>query len=221
MDGHGNAVVDGALLTALTPDGQYTPGRSLEFVATFGAAANQHVGLGVDVNNVARWAMFSTMGTTNTLYARTNNDGVAVDTQLTGNFVGGAHRYRIDWTGDSVVFSIDGTIVHTQSVAIGGTMRPLASDYTVGGAAVTVDWLRMSPYPATGTFTSRVHDAGSVVDWRTFDASATTPAGTGVTYEVRTGNTAIADDGTWSTFTSIADGATSPAPRATSSTARR
>ena len=29
-------------------------------------------------------------------------------------------------------------------------MRPIASDLTAGGPELTVDWMRMSPYPASG-----------------------------------------------------------------------
>ena len=39
-------------------------------------------------------------------------------------------------------------------------MRPLASDLNAGGPDLAVDWLRMSPYPGSGTFDSRVFDAG-------------------------------------------------------------
>ena len=40
-------------------------------------------------------------------------------------------------------------------------MRPLASDRTNGGGNLVLDWMRMTPYAASGTFTSRVLDAGS------------------------------------------------------------
>ena len=38
----------------------FAAGRSLEFNATFGAAAFQHAGLGVDYNDSPNWVMFST-----------------------------------------------------------------------------------------------------------------------------------------------------------------
>ena len=64
----------------------------------------------------------------------------------------------------------------------------------------------MSPYPAIGTFLSRIHDAGAAADWGSLDYTATTPAGTAVGLEVRTGDTAT-PDGSWSAFTAVADGA--------------
>ena len=97
-----------------------------------------------------------------------------------------------------------------QPVAITGDMRPVVSDFNAGGAAVVVDWLRMSPYAASGTFTSRVLDAGAPVDWRTLDVTDTTPPGTAISYEVRTGDTTDPDDGTWSAFTPVADGGDIP-----------
>ncbi len=53
------ATVDGARLAT---DASFTPGRSLEFVATFGAATFQHVGFGQLLENIAGeyWAMFGT-----------------------------------------------------------------------------------------------------------------------------------------------------------------
>ena len=39
------------------------------------------------------------------------------------------------------------------------------SGYNNGGAAVTVEWVRMSPYAASGTFRSRVFDSGRTSTW--------------------------------------------------------
>ena len=103
--GGGAVVVDGALLAT---DATYGPGRSIEFDATFGAATFQHAGFGVDVNNVNRWAMFSTNNTTDTVFARTNNGGVESLDPIPGALVGSSHRYRIDWLSNAVVFSVDG-----------------------------------------------------------------------------------------------------------------
>lgn len=49
------------------------------------------------------------------------------------------HRFRIDWTATAVVFSIDGTQVASHSITLAGSMRPIASDYTIGGAALMID----------------------------------------------------------------------------------
>ena len=57
---------------------------------------------------------------------------------------------------------MDGALVDTQAADFGTTqMRPLASDFNSGGPNLSVDWLHLSPYPASGTFDSRVFDAGA------------------------------------------------------------
>ncbi len=110
----------------------YGPGQSLEAVATFGASTNHHVGFGVDLAFTARWAIFSTKNTTNTLFARTHDGSSAVDANLGTGWLGVPHRYRIDWNEASIDFYIDGALVHSQPVTIGDPMRPIASD-SAGG----------------------------------------------------------------------------------------
>ena len=63
----------------------------------------------------------------------------------------------------------------------------------------------MSPYPGSGTFDSRVFDAGvgQTADWGALSWNSATPAGTGIAISVRTGDTPT-PDGTWSAFTPIA-----------------
>ena len=129
--GGGAVAVNGALLAT---DGTYAPGRSLEFVATFGAETFQHVGFAVDFNLVTRWAMFSTNNSSTTLFVRTHNGSTAANIPLAGSLIGSPHRYRIDWSSGQVVFSVDGVVVHTETVAITGEMRPVASDAFTGGA---------------------------------------------------------------------------------------
>ena len=67
---------------------------------------------------------------------------------------------------------------------------------------------RSSPYayPTSGTFTSRVFDAGdSRATWRTLTAALDTPAGTGVTFEARTGNTPT-PDASWTAWQPVGAG---------------
>jgi hypothetical protein len=106
--------------------------------------------------------------------------------------------YRIEWTATDVEFSVDGNLVHTETVAIAGPLRPGISDFSAGGGSIKVDWLAMSPSPASGTFESAVHDAGTAkAVWSTLTATGTDLAG--VTYETRTGNTPT-PDGSWSAY---------------------
>ena len=51
----------------------FAPGRSVEFVATFGAEMFQHAGFVGDETFASPWAIFSTFNTTDSLYARTSN----------------------------------------------------------------------------------------------------------------------------------------------------
>ena len=153
--------MNGALVGTAT---LYGPGRSLEFVATFQPKPLQHAGFGNDLNNTP-WAIFGT-GTAGTgLQARTYDGTAFTDHTITGNWLGSPHRYRIDWTATNVVFSIDGQVADTQNVAITANLRPVVSDYNAGGSSLSVDWLRMSPYAAAGTFVSRVFDASTSANW--------------------------------------------------------
>jgi Glycosyl hydrolases family 16 len=116
---------------------------SLEFVATFTGDPWQHIGFGFDYN-AAPWIIFSTFQG-DQLYARTNTEsGQAIDTPIPGAWFGTPHRYRIDWQPTQVVFSIDGTVVETHAAQIGVSLRPLVSDFNVGGV-LTIDSLEMTP----------------------------------------------------------------------------
>jgi hypothetical protein len=151
------------------------------------------------------WAMFGTANTGTQLYARLNNPGVeTVDLPLGAASLDTPHLYRIEWkaTPDSMIFSIDGASVARRAVSIVQQMRAGISEYNIGGPAVVVDWIRRSPYAASGTFTSRVFDAGVPATWDAMTWTAGTPAGTGLALLVRTGDTAV-PDGSWTTFTSV------------------
>ena len=82
-----------------------------------------------------------------------------------------------------------------------------------------MDWLRVGPYAATGTFTSRVIDAGAPSNWDALSWDATVPTGTTLVVKVRTGNTAV-PDATWTAWATVAasGGAVRQRPRATCST---
>ncbi len=196
----GAVFVDGARAAT---NSYYDAGRIIEFVATFQPEAFQHVGLGQDLAELTEsWAMFSTFNTTTTLYARTLQGGAQVDTPLPGSWLGAPHRYRIEWTDSQVDFYIDGTLLHSQAVVISANMRPVISDYQNSGQGITVNWLHLSPYSDSCTFTSRVFDGGAVVDWLDAQWSGTTPTDTAVTVETRTGSSAL-PDGTWSAWQAV------------------
>jgi hypothetical protein len=183
-------------------DALFGPGRVLEFVATFGGAGFQHVGFGLTFNEFL-WAIFST-GSGGNLYVRSRSDSVNIETLIPGSWLGTSHRFRIEWTNTSIVYAIDNNVVATHVGPITQSMRPLASDYNTGGSGIVIDWLRLSPYVLAGTFTSRVLDAGQVVNWGTATWASVTPEATGITVSVHMGNTPI-PDGTWTNFTSVAN----------------
>src|SRR5262249_33880109 len=125
------------------------------------------------------------------------------DTPTPGSWLGAPHTFRIDWVASGVTYWIDRIQVASHPIGITASMRPLASDANVGGGAVTVDWMRLTPYAGSGTFLSRVLDAGASVTWVDAKWTAGLPAGTSLAMSVRTGNTPT-PDGTWTNFVALA-----------------
>src|SRR5262249_7166500 len=150
----GALIVDGARAAT---DLFFDADRSLEFSATFSGAPYEHVGFGLTFNETP-CAIFSS-GPGDMLYARSNTGTAAVHTPNAGSWFGAPHRYRIDWNAASVTYSIDGVVVVTHTVAIGGTMRPIASDYDGDGRVLAVQWLHLTTCATSATFTSAVFDA--------------------------------------------------------------
>jgi Domain of unknown function (DUF4082)/Bacterial Ig-like domain/Bacterial Ig domain/Purple acid Phosphatase, N-terminal domain/FlgD Ig-like domain/Cohesin domain len=205
----GQLVSDGARFNTEPATG-FGAGRSLEFVATFSAAPFQHVGFGGgndtppnDIFDTSPWAIFSTGSGGAAVMARTWDGGSFLDFTIPGNLLGTPHRYRIDWGTNQIDYSVDGALVHSEAVTIAGPMRPAITDVQVGGATLAVDWIRMSPYPASGTFTSRVFDAGAPKAWGVVSWDADLPTATSLGIDVRTGDVAV-PDGTWSAWNTIA-----------------
>ena len=197
----GTAIVSGDALSVENAragtNTDYAVGGTLEFGATFGAALWQHVGWVKDIDFNSPWAIFSTLSTNNQLYTRTS-DGT--NTLIAGNWIGTPHVYRIDWTASQVIFSIDGTQVAVHNFITSNRMRPVVSDKSVDGVGLSIDWLTVTPYAASGTFTSRVFDAGAVKNWGAVNFNA---SGSSIAISARTGDTA-SPDGTWTGFTNVA-----------------
>ncbi|MBI5670896.1 MAG: PKD domain-containing protein, partial [Chloroflexi bacterium] len=121
------------------------------------------------------------------------------NTLIPGNWLGSPHRFRIQRTAAQAIFAIDGAIVATHNFAYGDLISPIVSDAAADSLSLALDWLTITPYAASGSFTSRVFDAGAAMDWSTvtWDAS-----GTSVSISARSGNTP-APDGSWSAFTPV------------------
>ncbi len=196
----GSLSMDDALLSYGSLPASFTPGRALEFVATFNAGNSQHIGFSTDLSG-APWAIFSTMfpgGTT--LYARSSGS-TSAETALPTVTLGVPHLFRIEWAANSVTYYVDGTQVASHAVTIAANMRLVASDITNPGpnAPVVVDWMRMSPFVGPCTFTSRVMNAGQPVNWDTMSWTGQTPSGSSFAFAYRIGNTST-PDGTWTAF---------------------
>lgn len=196
---NGLITVDGTLVGT---EAYSAPSRALEFVATFGAEAYQHVGFGTDLNSLP-FILFSTGTSTTTLFARTW-DAANVDTPLPGVALGVPHRFRIEWSAASTLFYVDGALVATHA-GVATNLRPVMSDLTVGGAALTVDWLRLSPYAYSASFQSRIFDAGIESRWEDLSWTSQTPPGTLLQIYVRAGNTPAPGED-WTLFRRV-DGA--------------
>jgi hypothetical protein len=210
----GMVSVDGARYNSEPEALTFSPGATLEFMATFGASGFQHVGFGGGTdatgsggiyNGESNWAMFSTHNTTTTVKARTYNGAINSDITFSGSgsLIGSPHLYRIVWGLTAIEFFVDDVLVHTEPLVVGGTMRPAISDYNNGGAALLVDWIHTSPFLSPGTFESQVYDAGTERSWGTATWTEELPVGTSLQIAQRQGNTAI-PDGTWTTFLTIA-----------------
>jgi len=204
MAGGSAAVANGAVVVngaALLAPGTYSSGRTLEIGATF-SGPNQSLGFGATAALVSPMAMFVTKA--DGLYAKTINGTKTLETLIPGSWLGAAHQYRIDWNAGNAQYLIDGTqlAAHTQMAWGTVVMKPVAADSTVGGAALTVDWVRMSPYAASASFVSRVFDAGSLVDWKRLVASVATPGVSTVSISYSIGNTPL-PDATWTPFTAV------------------
>jgi hypothetical protein len=208
--GGGRLVVDGTLVGACTivrdrcrETPAYLPGRSLEFMATFTDDVFQNVGFGATFET-SPWAVFSTRGG-GSLWTRTSvvRPITVMETQLSSALIGSPHLYRIDWNLTAIVYWVDGVQVASHPMVVPGPMRPLMSDYNVYGGGVVIDWMRMGPYMASGTFTSRVFDAQTSVDWRSIDWSG---SASGLTVSLRMGETPTPDDRTWTDFDPVVEG---------------
>jgi hypothetical protein len=226
--GGGLLTVDGARVASVRP---YDAGQEFAFSATFGEGTFRHVGFGNTTDDVTPastfangpWAIFSTGSAGTTLRARTLTGvtggvgTVSKETVVQDKIAGFdqklPHDYRIVWSATEVSYYVDNQLVDTHTaVPIAGQMRPGASDATAGGGVLTVDSAGLLLYADSGTFDSRVHDAGdSRAVWGELTPA---PAGTGtdMTFQTRSGNTGT-PDASWSAYQALGeDGAIQSPP---------
>ena len=214
----GTATVSGGEVTvsgAVTYDPTFqTPGRSLEFVATFPQDPNnlpngysfETIGLGASDPPFSDFPLFAvgtvhqdggpSQGFVNALVWESGTPVVNLNP-----VDGQPHLYRIDWSATSVTFWVDGVLKYTQGHSTPNSMRPAISDFD--GHPLKVDWMRLTPYGSSCTFASRIVDGTAAgTHWNTLTATSATPSGTGVGLQTRTGNTST-PDGSWSAFAPV------------------
>ena len=131
-----------------------------------------------------------------------NPGSSSTDVSLGTGLIGSEHTYRIEWTSSEIRFFVDNALRDTRTTAITAQLRPVVSDYQAGAPALSVDWLRMTPYASGGTYESRVFDAGQLAGWQQLSADTITPSGTGFGFEFRAGDVAT-PDGTWTGWTTV------------------
>ena len=221
--GSGKLTVSGALVAGCASAGvcssNLTAGHSVEFVATFTGDLFQHAGFGQTFNASGEpFAIFSTVDMSGTnpdgsLFARTSDGVNETVTSLGPGLLGVPHRFRIDWNAGNVSYWVDGIpalaapgyAVNVVHPAVAGPMRVIAaSEYRGLSGTVVVDWTRLTPYSASGSFTSRVFDAGVTTSWQSLTSTVKASTGTAV-ISVRTSN----DGSTWTAFAPFAAGAQS------------
>ncbi len=198
----GQVILDG---THMASTSTFGPGSTLEFIATYTAGNYQNVGFTYDALSNAPWAVIG-RGTPgdNNLYARAGliNGGPETNLPLGSNLLGSPHNYKIKWNSGNFDYYVDGAWVQTIPIIISSNMVIQISDYVAGGAILSVDWLSITPYAPSGSFTSRVFDGGVSKLWQTATWTADLPASTSLSILVRKGNTSI-PDGSWTSFTQI------------------
>ncbi|MCB0611464.1 MAG: family 16 glycosylhydrolase, partial [Lewinella sp.] len=185
--------------------GTFGPGTALEFSATYTPGNFQNIGFTNDAGFNNPWVVIGRgSAADNNIYARTSDNQSAV---LGTDLLNAPHKYKIKWLSGTNTFEfyVDDALVATPSVtqAVSTAMNVQISDYPAGGLALSVDWVRIGPYAASGSFTSRVFDAGTQKTWDAAAWSADLPANTGVSIFTRNGDTPT-PDGTWTTFSQVA-----------------
>src|SRR5205823_3273026 len=121
-----------------------------------------------------------------------------------GRLPTGFHTYRVQPIATGFQFYIDDVLKATVGITFpaGAPTRIVLSAFN-GAPDLQADWVRLTDYTTTGTFTSTVFDAGQSVAWQVANWTASVPAGTALTVEVSTSNSAT---GGWSNWIAPANG---------------
>jgi hypothetical protein len=194
----GSVTVSGANLSSTAT---YTNGKSIELTATLGKSQS----IGWVGGSNANVKISFTVNASNQLIANVNDGFLNNVTGVAATgWTGGSHKFRLEWTSSSATFYVDDVqkYTHAFSSTFSGNLKPLLNDSVTTDAGLVVDWLRVGPYAASGTFTSRVFDAQAPVIWDGLSWDATVPTGATLIVKVRAGNTAT-PDASWTAFATI------------------
>jgi hypothetical protein len=179
---------------------------AVEGQVAFAAAAYQHFGMATELSSPTgnSFAIFSTMGTTNTLFAWVDSNGTTQNVSI-GALPAGVHDYKIVPVAAGYQFYVDSVLKTEIDLVIPAGTALKAAISSFGSTAITANSVQL--WAASGTFVSSVFNAGHAVNWNLASWNASAPAGTTYTIQVRSSN----DGSTWSSWQTISGGAISPA----------
>ncbi|HEY1166542.1 MAG TPA: DUF4082 domain-containing protein [Chitinophaga sp.] len=190
--------------THIFSNASFEPGSSIEFAAIFGAGSYQNIGFSSDQPySDGTWI---TIGQANkadgNVYARASNN---TEIKIGSGLLGTLHFYRIKWNATNFEFFVDNDVkpAATISLKVATNMYIQVSDFVSSDEGLSIDWMHVAPYAASGSFTSRVFDAGAPTNWGAVNWHGETPAGTAIGIAVTTGDTPNPNDGTWSSFVPV------------------
>jgi hypothetical protein len=201
----GKTTVAGGLATVtgarITTTAAYGNGKSIETLATL----DKNQGFGWTTTSNANVVSSFTVNSGGQLVA-TVNDGFinSASSVISAIWVPAPHRFRIEWTTSAATFYLDDVqkYTHAFNTFYASTYHPVFADSLTTDTAMVIDWIRVGPYTATGTFTSRVFDAGASVSWDSLAWNATAPTASTLTVQVRVGNTPT-PDASWTGYAAI------------------
>ena len=176
------------------------------------------VGFFADTATLTQWAYFSTFGTgddsVTVIHTSVRDSSGVIAGVPTGLTLDEWHDLRIVWQPGVLEFWADGVLLDTRTGV--GFSQPLRFGfYKSGGSdsSLLVDWVRVTPYQAgSGSYESAVQDAGVAGSaWTGLTWTGSEPAGTGVAFATRTGETA-APDSAWSAWEPVSGAAVASPP---------
>ena len=158
-----------------------------------------------------------TSGTVGSLDGNASANRVTMRHVVTGLNIPNGSTFWIRWTDLDASGSDDGLAVDDFSLTPNALVDTTAADFnsgtagdcvvdsTIGDGAVRLN----IPTSTSCVFTSRVLDAGTLVDWLNLTATTTLPAGASVGFEARSGNTP-SPDVSWTNWQAASGTITNP-----------